>query len=146
MGNLLWRDPASQKPLLVLTMSSTSKSSYFRYIYCQSLYEETMTKCSKRSRMHSFRFSGMASTFQEPHSRPCLHYQRISIVLKVAALKIPSICQASRWTTFGPFCASYIRCAFRCYSIRVLISNKILADSSVSTKHLSSNLMSGLEC
>ena len=71
----------------------------------------------KRSRMHSFRFLEMASTFQEPPLRQCLHYRRHRriVLMKAAVLKIPSIssCQESRCTTFGRSCASYIRCAFR---------------------------------
>ena len=69
----------------------------------------------KRSRIRSSRFLGMASTFREPLSRQCLHYrrhQRMTTVMKAAVLKIPFICQESRWNTFGPSCASYIRCAF----------------------------------
>jgi hypothetical protein len=69
---------------------------------------------AKRSRIRSLRFLGMASTFREPLSRQCLHYRRHQriVVSKAAVLKIPSICQEPRWTTFGPSCASYIRCAF----------------------------------
>ena len=47
----------------------------------------------KRSRIHSFRFLGMASTFREPLSRRCLRYRRPNrITLKAAAFKIRSIC------------------------------------------------------
>ena len=68
---------------------------------------------SKRSRIGSFRFLGMASMFREPLSRQCLHYRRHKrIVLKAAVLKILSICRESRWTTFVPSCVSCIRCTF----------------------------------
>ena len=80
---------------------------------------------SKRSRIRSFRFLGMASTFRVPLSRKFLHYGRHQrTILRRAVLKIPSICQESRRTIFGPSCASYIHCAFWWYSqwdIRMLM-------------------------
>ena len=72
-------------------------------------------KKKKRSRIYSFKFIRIASTFREPLSRPCLHYRRLKwilVLLKAVILKIPSICKESRWTTFGLSCVSYIRCAF----------------------------------
>ena len=62
-------------------------------VYFLSSYLPMMKKrsqlLSKRSRIHSFRFLGMASTFREPLSRRCLRYRRPNwITLKAAALKI----------------------------------------------------------
>ena len=71
-----------------------------------------ITTSFQRSIIRSFRFLGMASTFREPLSRQCLHYRRHKQIVLKAVLKIPSICQESRRTTFDPSCASYIRCAF----------------------------------
>ena len=85
----------------------------------KSSHEETITTSfSKRSKIRSLRFLGMASMSREPLSRQCLpwHYRRqqilLLVVLKGAVLKIPSVCQESKWTTFGASCASYIRCTF----------------------------------
>jgi hypothetical protein len=79
---------------------------------------------SKRSKIRSLRFLGMASTFRGLLSRQCLHYRRLKriVVLKATVLKTPSICQESRCTTFGASCDSYIRCAF--------------CDSQLSIRHL----------
>ena len=88
-------------------------------IFPISSIEATVTTSStiKRSRIVFFRFLGMASTFQEPLSRQYFHCRRHKrIILKVAALKIPSFCGESRRITFDLSCASYIRCAFWWYS------------------------------
>ena len=105
----------------ILTRTLTSKLSYLRYSSISSkVYNEkaiTIFKknLSKRSRIRSLEFLEMASTFLEPLSRRCLHRrQRILVILiqKAAVLKTLFVCQESRWITFGPSCASYIRCEF----------------------------------
>ena len=78
-----------------------------------NLKETITTFFSKRSKIRSLRYLGMVSTFRELLSRQCFHYRRHKrIVLKGAVLKIPSICQEPKWTTFDLSCASYIRCEF----------------------------------
>ena len=74
---------------------------------------------SKRSRIRSFGFLGMASTFRAPLSRKFLHYgihQRTVSKKAVTVLKIPSSCQELRRTIFAPSCTCYIHCAFWWYS------------------------------
>jgi hypothetical protein len=87
---------------------------YYYFLFSNLHMKKRSQHLSKRSRIRSLRFLGMTSTFREPLSRQCLHYRRHQriIVLKAAVLKILSICQEPRWTTFGPSCAFYIRCAF----------------------------------
>ena len=116
----LRRYPALKDALLQvldLITSSTSRLrlSCLRYVYF--LYpnlhmEKQWQHLFKRSRIHSFGLIGMASFSREPLSRQCLHCRRQKLVLKAAILRIPSICQESRWNTFVPSCVFYIHCAF----------------------------------
>ena len=104
----------------ILTRTLTSKLSYLRYssIFTRKSDHNLCKHLSKRSRIRSLEFLEMASTFLEPLSRRCLHRrQRILVILiqKAAVLKTLFVCQESRWTTFGPSCASYIRCEFSSY-------------------------------
>ena len=88
----------------------------FEVFLCLQQMTQRSQHLSKRLRIGSFGFSGMASMFLELLSRQCLHYRgrrQKRVILRAVLLKIPSICQKSRRATFGPSCASYIRCEFR---------------------------------
>ena len=82
------------------------------FLYPNLHMEKQWQHLFKRSRIHSFGLIGMASFSREPLSRQCLHCRRQKLVLKAAILRIPSICQESRWNTFVPSCVFYIHCAF----------------------------------
>ena len=108
--------PASK----ILFSTSTSEIVIFKvcFPFYKSLLEGTgkndhniFPNFRKRSRLRSLRFLGMASTFREFRdlSWQCLLCHRHEqIMLKAAVLKISSICQESRWTTFSLSSPSYI--------------------------------------